>query len=141
MSAEITTYVVYDGDCPFCSRYVKMLRLREAVGSIELVDARSDHSIRKLLQKRRIDLDGGMALVQGDQISHGAECIHRLALLSTRSTFFNRMNARIFRSLAASRVLYPVMRMARNATLRLLGRKMLSHSEESHNGYPRQNSF
>jgi predicted DCC family thiol-disulfide oxidoreductase YuxK len=130
MSAEITTYVVYDGDCPLCSRYVEMLRLRKSAGSIELVDARANHSVSKLLQGMRIDLDAGMALVQGDQISHGAECIQRLALLSTRSTFFNRMNATIFRSSVASRVLYPVMRAARNITLKLLGRRKLSHTSQ-----------
>ena len=32
--------IVYDGDCPFCSRYVKLVRLREALGSVDLVNAR-----------------------------------------------------------------------------------------------------
>jgi predicted DCC family thiol-disulfide oxidoreductase YuxK len=126
MSADQKTYVVYDGGCPFCSRYVKMLRLREALGPIELIDARTNHPVVTLLHEKRIDLDEGMALVQGDRISHGDECIHRLALMTTPSGAFNRINAQIFRSATASRVLYPVLRSGRNLALKLLGRKKLS---------------
>jgi len=45
-----------------------------------------------------------------------------LALLSTPSSGFNRLNAALFRSPTASRLLYPVLRAGRNAVLRLLGR-------------------
>ena len=31
--------VVYDGECPFCRNYVKLMWLRKAVGDVELVDA------------------------------------------------------------------------------------------------------
>lgn len=126
MSADQITYVVYDGECPFCSRYVKMLRLRQAMGSVELIDARTSHPIVTLLQQKNIDLDEGMALVQGDRISHGDECIHRLALMTTPSGAFNRVNACIFRSATASRILYPFLRCGRNLALKLLGRKKLS---------------
>ena len=33
-------WLVYDGDCPFCSRYVQYLRLRQAAGPVRLVNAR-----------------------------------------------------------------------------------------------------
>lgn len=48
-----------------------------------------------------------------------------LALLSTPSSTFNRVNGLIFRSPTASRILYPVLRAGRNATLRLLGRRRI----------------
>jgi predicted DCC family thiol-disulfide oxidoreductase YuxK len=118
--------IVYDGECPFCSRYVAMLRLRAAFGNVELVDARSDHPAVKRLVDAGIDLDEGMALIQGDRIYHGDDCIHRLALMSTPSTMFNKLNVAIFRSPTASRVLYPFLRAGRNAALALLGRKKIS---------------
>ena len=120
------SYIVYDGDCPFCTRYVKMLRLRAAVGSVEVVDARSDHPVVSFLHEREIDLDEGMALVQDGQISVGDVCIHKIALLTTPSDTFNRLNARIFRSATASRLLYPILRSFRNITLRALGRRKIS---------------
>jgi len=36
--AKATLHIVYDGDCPFCSGYVALLRLREQY-DVRLVDA------------------------------------------------------------------------------------------------------
>ena len=121
-------YIVYDGDCPFCSRYTKMLRLREALGRVELVDARSAHPIVSFLRERHVNLDEGMAFVQNGQIAVGDECIHKIALLTTPSGIFNRVNAFVFRSATASRLLYPVLRFGRNTTLKLLGRRKIAGS-------------
>ena len=68
---DTVSYLVYDGECPFCSRYVRLLRLRAAVGAVELVDARTDHPMVSYLYDLGIDLDEGMALVQDNVIAHG----------------------------------------------------------------------
>jgi len=128
MSNNEPTYVVYDGQCPFCSRYVKMLRLRKAVGNVVLLDAREPHPVVNKLKDANIDLDEGMALVRGDEISYGDECIHKLALMSTSHDWFNKMNHLIFQSPTASRLLYPMLRAGRNTTLRILGRKKISET-------------
>jgi predicted DCC family thiol-disulfide oxidoreductase YuxK len=115
--------VVYDGDCPFCSRYVTLLRLRESLGTVQLINARdSDDPLVHRLRAEGIDLDEGMVLKLGDQLYHGADCINRLAMLSTPVNLFNRLNAGIFRSPTASAVLYPALRAGRGLVLRLLGR-------------------
>ncbi|MEO1324998.1 MAG: DCC1-like thiol-disulfide oxidoreductase family protein [Pseudomonadota bacterium] len=114
--------IVYDGECPFCARYIAMVRLREAVSDVELVNARCDHPAVDTVRNAGYDLNEGMVLIDGDRIYFGADCIHRLALLSTRSTLFNRANAWIFSSPRLSRLLYPVLRTGRNLTLRMLGR-------------------
>ena len=56
-------------------------------------------------------------LIWRGRIYHGDACIHMLALLSTPSGAFNRINAAVFRSERASRLLYPILRSGRNATL------------------------
>ncbi|KAA9011069.1 DUF393 domain-containing protein [Sphingobium limneticum] len=33
--------IIYDGECIFCQNYVRFFRLREAIGAVELLDARS----------------------------------------------------------------------------------------------------
>jgi predicted DCC family thiol-disulfide oxidoreductase YuxK len=127
---EPEAWVVYDGQCPFCSRYVALLRLRDTLGRVELVNAREGGPIVDEIIAAGLDLDEGMALKMNGHLYHGDECIHRLALLSTPSTTFNRVNRAVFRSKTMSRVLYPVLRSGRNAILRLLGRPKFGDSRQ-----------
>ncbi|PLS20457.1 thiol-disulfide oxidoreductase DCC family protein [Neptunicoccus cionae] len=117
-----TLKIVYDGDCPFCARYVRFIRLKDTVGDVDLIDARSDDPAVEQVRATGVNLNDGMALIDGDRIYFGDECIHRLALMSTPSGLFNRLNAAVFRSPALSRLLYPVLKTGRAITLRLMGR-------------------
>jgi predicted DCC family thiol-disulfide oxidoreductase YuxK len=119
--------IVYDGACPFCSRYVQLVRLRESLGPVRLVDARKGGPLVDEVRAAGADVDQGMVLKFGGRLYHGDACVHMLALLSTPSGAFNRLNAAIFRSPTAARLLYPVLRAGRNAALRLLGRNRLDY--------------
>jgi len=121
-------YLVYDGDCPFCSAYVDYVRVKESVGTFELVNAREGGAVVEDVIKHDFDLDEGMVLVMDGQYYHGHDCINHLALMSTSSGIFNRVNAFVFRSPTASRVLYPVLRFGRNLVIRLLGREKITTS-------------
>ena len=119
-SRAVTIY--YDGDCPFCSEYVRFLRLRESVGVPELVNVREAPAARAELEAQGFDLDRGMvADISGTRLE-GADALNALALLTTPSSFFNRATALVFSSPVLSRIAYPLMRAGRNATLTLLGR-------------------
>lgn len=118
--------IVYDGECPFCSRYVRLLRLRESVGTVRLVDARFGDQLVAELQRSGYDLNDGMVAVYAGRTYHGADCVNLLALLSTDLGVFNRLNAAIFRSAILSRTLYPALRFGRNLTLKLLGRRRIA---------------
>lgn len=124
--AEEPTYIVYDGECPFCSAYVKMVRLREALGDVELVSARSDHPATKRLADAGISLDQEMALIHEGRVYAGPECMHRLALMSTPSGAFNRINRALFSHPAVARFAYPVLRAGRNMALALLRRSRIA---------------
>ena len=125
---EPRAVIVYDGQCPFCSRYVKLVRLRESLGEVRLVNAREGGPLVAELQRAGVDLDEGMALQLDGRLYHGDECIHMLALLSTPSSAFNRLNAALFRSPRAARLLYPLLRAGRNTALRLLGRRKIGRA-------------
>jgi len=131
LSAAPRAWIVYDGQCPFCARFVQLLRLRDALGPVELVDARKGGAIVEEVEAEGLDLDEGMVLKMDGRLYHGAECMHRLALLSTPSSLFNQINGAIFRSRALSRVLYPPLRSGRNLTLRLLGREKIGDRRSS----------
>lgn len=121
-------WLVYDGACPFCSAYVRHVRVREAVGRLHLVDARHGGAVVEQVRARGMDLDRGMVLKLGGRFYHGADCMHVLASLGTRSGAFNRLNAVVFASPTLSRWIYPLLRAARNATLALLGRRAITRS-------------
>jgi predicted DCC family thiol-disulfide oxidoreductase YuxK len=123
---EAEAWIVYDGQCPFCSRYVQLVRLRESLGRVQLVDARKGGPEVDEVRQAGLDLDEGMVLKLDGRLYHGADCIHMVALLSTPSSWFNRVNAVMFRSRTASRLLYPVLRTGRNTVLRMLGRSKLN---------------
>jgi predicted DCC family thiol-disulfide oxidoreductase YuxK len=118
--------VVYDGECPFCSRYVRLLKLREAVGRIRLINARDGGPVAIALHKAGYDLNEGMVALYGGQTYHGADCINVLAFLSTGSGVFNCLNSFIFRSKHLSRALYPILRLGRAATLKMLGKSQIT---------------
>jgi predicted DCC family thiol-disulfide oxidoreductase YuxK len=122
-------WLIYDGECPFCSAYVRYVRVRASLGRLHLVNAREPHPAADEARSLGLDLDEGMALKLGNRFYHGADCIHVLALLSTGSGPFNRVNAMLFRSATASRFLYPVLRAGRNLALRLLRRGKLAANE------------
>ena len=128
MSELPKNWLLYDGECPFCSRYVRHVRLREAIGPIMLANAREHAALLEEVRRLGFDVDTGMVLKLDGNYYHGADCIHALALLTTPSGWFNRLNSLVFKSSTAAKVLYPVLRTGRNLTLRLLGRARLQPS-------------
>lgn len=118
--------VIYDGDCPFCSRYVKHVRLRDIVGRLEYVNARDGGPVVAEAVGKGFDLNEGMLVIMDGVYHHGADAVWALGLLSSPVSAFNRLNARMFRSRTISRFLYPALRFGRNMTIRLLGKPRLT---------------
>lgn len=113
--------IIYDGECPFCSRYVRLVRLRENF-RVELIDARQAPEDAKQYGH---DLDKGMIVDIGGRVHHGADAVWMLSQLSTRSGLWNRILAAVFAWRPVAHVLYPIMRLGRRITLLLLGRRPL----------------
>lgn len=121
----MATKIYYDGECPFCTRYVKLLRLRDSVGHVELTDLRDDAALRDELAQSGFDLDQGMVVEMDGRRLGGADATHAMALMSTPSGAFNRLNKMMFSVPLISSVLYPVLRSGRWITLFVMGRKSI----------------
>lgn len=122
--------LIYDGECPFCRRYVALVRLRENF-SVELVDARTQPELYEELLSIGFDLDTGMVMETNRQRYHGDECLQRMAMLTSKSGALNRLNAWIFKSPGRAKLIYPWMVRGRNLVLRLLGTSLLGEKGES----------
>lgn len=126
-----SNWLLYDGDCPFCSSYVHYVRLRETAGPITLADARKYPVLVAEAKTLGFDIDVGMVLKLDGQYYFGGDCIHALSLLTTPSGTFNRVNRALFKSKAVARVAYPLLRAGRNFALFLLGRRRISPAPAS----------
>jgi predicted DCC family thiol-disulfide oxidoreductase YuxK len=118
-------WVVYDAECPFCSRYVLLYQLRERGQRVHLIDARSPDPIVGEVRARNLDLNEGMVVRWRGQYYYGAEAMHLLATLAGDGSFFNRVNRLLFSRSRLARALYPALVRGRKLTLRLLGRKLI----------------
>lgn len=118
-------WVVYDGECPFCSRYVLLYQLRERGQRVHLVDARSSDPIVGEISARNLDLNNGMAVRWRGEYYYGAEAMHLLATLAGDGSLFNRLNRLLFSRSGLARTIYPALIRGRKFTLRLLGRKLI----------------
>lgn len=119
------SFIIYDGECVFCQNYVRFLQLREAIGPVELVDARSGDPRVERYWAKGYDLDEGMVFIHRDRVFHGAEATHVLASLSSGSGLFNKLNAAVFSSRATARLLYPALKLGRRLTLKARRRGLL----------------
>jgi predicted DCC family thiol-disulfide oxidoreductase YuxK len=120
-----TALIVYDGDCVFCQNYVRFMRLRETVGPVELLDARSGDPRVAGFQRQGYDLNEGMLFVLDDRVYHGDEAVNLLAILSSSSSLFGWLNRAILSSRTAARLIYPALKFGRRVTLRLRGRPLI----------------
>lgn len=118
-------FIVYDGECPFCSSFVKFQRVRAALGKLTLVNARDQMDLVAQFSALGFPLDEGMALIVDGRVYYGADCLNRLALMSGKTDVINRINARLFRSPSISHFIYPALKLGRRMVLTLLGKKRL----------------
>ncbi len=133
-SADIL--LVYDRECPVCDAYCRMVRIRESVGALRLVNARDASGIMSEITAKGLDIDEGMVLKFGNTLYYGADAIHVLSLMSSRSGAFNRLTYWIFRSKRLSTILYPLFRFFRNLLLKLLRKARINNL-----GLPRRERF
>lgn len=122
---DAANLIIYDGECIYCQNYVAFLRLQEAIGPVELLDARSDDPRIARYWEQGYDLNEGMLFVHRGQVHHGADAISTLARLSREDDVRSRMNARLFSHHAAARRLYPLLKFGRRVTLMLRGRNAI----------------
>ena len=119
--------LVYDRECPACNAYCQVVNIRESVGDLRIVDARENNEVMEEITSQGLDIDQGMVLKMGGELYYGADAIHALALIGSKSGIFNQINYWMFKSKTASSILYPMLRFCRNLLLKILGKTKINN--------------
>ena len=125
--------LIYDKECPVCHFYCQIVRIRQSVGQLVLIDARENPAVLQEISAIGLDIDQGMVLKMDGQLYYGADAIHLLALLSGRSGVFNRLNYWLFSSKRVAAILYPILRSCRNLLLKILGKTKINNLKQDDN--------
>lgn len=120
-SADVT--LIYDGECPVCTAY--SCNVDAGPASLRRVNARAMTPEVQRALEAGFDLDEGMVVVHDGQLYHGADAMHRMALLAPKAGIRNRLNRLLFGNLSIARAVYPGLRAGRNLLLKMLGRKKI----------------
>lgn len=117
--------LLYDGDCPVCSRLMAWSRLQATRPGIAMIDARKAPEVVAHFRGRGMDVNDGIVLRLDGQVWYGAAA---MALLARLSKPLNPVARWALRPLASDRLakpLYPLLVGMRRALLLLLGRGLI----------------
>lgn len=116
-------YLLYDGECPACSAYVAMSRLRQLYPDLRVVSARDEPALVAELRRAGYELNDGMVLSLGGVIHFGPDATRMIAVMGRASTSRWRRGVLAFIGTAPwARPLYPWLNRCRQLLLRILGR-------------------
>jgi predicted DCC family thiol-disulfide oxidoreductase YuxK len=118
-----TDFLLYDGECPACSAYVAMARLRQLYPGLKVLNARSEPDLVAELRTRGYEINEGMVLCLDGAIHFGADATRLIARLgSASSSRWRRMALGLIGTAPWSRRIYPWLNRGRGVLLRLLRR-------------------
>jgi|GEM_PF-1243965 len=122
--------IYYDGECPFCTRYAEFQRLQEVLESLDLVDLRTAAEDRARLRQLGFDLDAGMVLELDGELFGGADAALRLTSITKKTDVPSRLLRFSIGTRLGAKLLYPLLRLGRNASHLTLGRSPFASSDE-----------
>lgn len=126
-------WFVYDGECPICEQAAKALRIKQSLGDLHLLDARSDtgHPLLAAINQKQLDLDEGMVIFHRQRFYHGKTALWFMSVYGAPQGLFNHINRLFFRFEPVARALYPVMRAGRNLLLKLRGKSKIRNLQKT----------
>jgi len=117
--------ILYDGECPVCGEYLSLLKIRELVDEVRLVNARDRPDLVESLRAAGYEINDGIVLAHDGGIVYGASALSVIAQLGESRRTLNRASAALFRIPVIGAVLYSVLKAGRKLLLRLLGRGLI----------------
>lgn len=116
-------WFIYDGECPICQMGASLYKVRQSVGELHTVDARTEkeHPVVQEATAAGFDFDVGMVIKYQNRFYQGDKALHIMAQLGENTDWYNQINTFLFRSQRLAALCYPSMRTARNLALAIKG--------------------
>jgi predicted DCC family thiol-disulfide oxidoreductase YuxK len=116
-------FLLYDGECPVCSAYVAIARLRQLYPGLMVLNARREPDVVAELRRKGYEINEGMVLCLDGAIHFGADATRVIAELGCASpSRWRRTALGLIGTARWSRRLYPWLNRGRLLLLRVLRR-------------------
>ena len=117
------TLFIYDGECPFCNHFAKLLELKSSIPSLEIIDGRKNLDRLTQLYNQGYDLNNGAILIKDGKIKHGADAINWIcSKIKEPNDSLLKLLRILFRSNKRSKKIFPVLLWGRRITLAIKGK-------------------
>lgn len=126
-----TLYLLYDGECPLCCHFAHALNIKNAIGNLQLINAREPHPLVSAAYARGFDPDQGIIVIYNDQYYFGADAVHFLAMLNSSHSKLNAITASLFRVKLFVKLLYPIIKLIRRILLKIKSVNAIEPNEGS----------
>lgn len=124
-TAQDRDFLVYDGECPVCARYVLWSGLRRQDPDIELLDARAHPDIVRQLRRDGIEVNDTFVLQLAGQRFVGAAAMARISAAMQPDGIAARLLKASTRSETLLTPVYPLLVRLRKALLALIRRDQI----------------
>jgi predicted DCC family thiol-disulfide oxidoreductase YuxK len=124
MSTEPSCTVLYDGECPACTRYIAASGLAER-SDVKLLDARHEPELVKKLSDAGVSIDDTMVVSVNGKDHYRADATRTIAEMARPGTAGARFVLWFVGQAPWSQPLYPVLSFLRRVLLRSLGRSLI----------------
>ena len=121
-------YLIYDGECPICNYAAKIIKLRQAVGKLEIINARNKHPLVDEVNNHNYDLNNGILVKYQGSLYYGNDAMHLLALLGSPVDLFNKINTILFKFKILVTICYPIFKFIRSCLLKILDVKKIKNN-------------
>lgn len=121
--------LLYDGNCPICSRYRDYVALRREF-EVEFVNARANGDLVREFRQRGYEIEDGMILELGGHVYQGSDAVATMQTLTQPRGYADRFVRYLVRHPPLLRIGYPIVKVLRKVQLKLLGRDTSIASED-----------
>lgn len=116
------TYLLYDGECPFCSSVSHYYQVKNALPGLQIISMRDSEAVKNLHLPANIDFNQGMVLIKPDgTILQGEaaflEINQKTDISGLKDFFIVGVNSRPW----ITRLVYPIFFQLRKLVLKVKG--------------------